>query len=99
MIVEVLQKHVRIRLATISSRSSYFLEITFHRSRNIIVNNGLYVGFIDTHSKGNRCNEDVYLFDHKVGLDFKSPFLGEIRGVILGFEAVLLEEKSDIFGC
>jgi hypothetical protein len=59
----------------------------------------LYIWFIDSHSKGNCCNENVNFFGHEILLNIKSPFLGQIRGVVLGLEVILFKEESDVFGC
>ena len=61
-------------LTAISTRSSRLLVITFYTLGHVIMNHKANVWFIDPHTKGNRCDDNISIF-HKEHILIFNPCL------------------------
>ena len=59
----------------------------------------LDVRLVDTHTEGHGSHQDFDLLIHESLLDLQTAILWQVGRVVLGFEAILLEEERQVLCC
>ena len=84
--VRVIQNALRHQL--ISTCSPTFLDVTFETLRSCSVNDESYISLVDSHSKRNRCDDDLNFVLHPFGLDGLSLVVWDVCVVEVTLDAM-----------